>query len=185
MDKNLALETLKSFVKNTDNIIAKDAILTLHPELAESEEERIRESLITYLSNELHNVKQLTPRTNEFESWISLLEKQKEQKPAEWSEEDERLRLACIATIDDVIDYERDRWEDYNPGRPFRPITKYDEQIDWLKSLPERFSPQPHWKPSEEQMKALRYVAYHLMPDTNYRAEMFTLYNELKKHYGL
>ena len=42
MDKNLALETLKSFVENTDNVIAKDAILALHPELAENENENLK-----------------------------------------------------------------------------------------------------------------------------------------------
>jgi len=40
---------------------------------------------------------------------------------------------------------------------------------------------QPHWKPSKKQMKALKYVAYHLMPDENYREEMFSLYEELEK----
>lgn len=77
------------------------------------------------------------------------------QQPAEWSEEDERKRQACISTINEVIDYERERWEDYNPGKPYRPIMKYDEQIDWLKST----RPQPHWKPSKVQMKALNEVA--------------------------
>ena len=48
------------------------------PELAESEDERISKEIVTYLSNELHNVKQLTPRTNEFEAWITYLKKQKE-----------------------------------------------------------------------------------------------------------
>ena len=37
------------------------------------------------------------------------------------------------------------------------------------------------WKPSEEQLKALKYVAYHLMPDENYRNEMFLLYEQLQK----
>ena len=44
----------------------------------ESEDERIRKEIIKYLLNELHNVKQLTPYTNEFEDWIAYLEKQKE-----------------------------------------------------------------------------------------------------------
>lgn len=73
-----------------------------------------------------------------------------------WSEEDDRMRLACIDTINEVIDYERDRWEDYNPGKPYRPITKYDEQIDWLKSLPMSCpKSSDNWKPSEEQIRAL------------------------------
>lgn len=43
-------------------------------------------------------------------------------------------------------------------------------------------SQRPHfWKPTDEQMKALKYVAYHLMPDSNYRKEMFSLYEDLKK----
>lgn len=106
-------------------------------------------------------------------------EKQKEQKPAEWSEEDERIRLACIATINDVIDYERDRWEDYNPGKPYRPITKYDEQIDWLKSL----RPQSHWKPSEMQMGSLR-LAIDSAKKAHLNATADTLneiYEQLKK----
>ena len=48
----------------------------------ESADERIRKEIIDYLSNELHNVKQLTPRTNEFEAWIAYLERQKDQTPA-------------------------------------------------------------------------------------------------------
>jgi len=56
-------------------------------------------------------------------------------------------------------------------------ITEVRDCIDWLKSIKDRYT----WKPSDEQMKALKYVAYHLMPDTNYREEMFSLYEDLKK----
>lgn len=98
------------------------------------------------------------------------------QKPAEWSEEDERKRQACISTINEVIDYERERWEDYNPGKPYRPIMKYDEQVDWLKSLRLR----PHWKPSEDQMKALE-DAFRKDGGNEYRKVINSLYNDLKK----
>lgn len=54
----------------------------LFPKLAESEDERIRKAIIDYLSNELHNVLQLTPRTNEVEAWIAYLERQKENPKA-------------------------------------------------------------------------------------------------------
>lgn len=61
----------------------KKAILKDFPELAESEDEKIRKAIISYLYNELNNFKQPTPRTNEFESWLAYLEKQKEQKVVE------------------------------------------------------------------------------------------------------
>lgn len=94
----------------------------------------------------------------------------------EWSEEDERKRQACISTINEVIDYERERWEDYNPGKPYRPIMKYDEQIDWLKSL----RPQPHWKPSKVQMEALK-DAFRKDGGNEYRKVINSLYCDLQK----
>lgn len=39
--------------------------------------------------------------------------------------------------------------------------TSYDREIDWLKSL----RPQPHWKPSEEQMSALQIAAIESKTD--------------------
>lgn len=64
-----------------------------------------------------------------------------DQEPAEWSEEDEILRVRTI-----------NRLETLNfhgiSGKEIR------ESIDWLKSL----RPQPSWKPSEEQMNMLRAV---------------------------
>ena len=62
------------------------------PEIKDSEDKRIRKEIIDYLSNELHNVKQLTPRTNEFKDWIAYLERQQEQQPAEWNDA-ERKKL--------------------------------------------------------------------------------------------
>ena len=93
----------------------------------------------------------------------SYLEKQKEQKPvdiapnqfdgitygmqgystenpAEWSEEDERKRNGLIKGLEDRMGF----------GWASDPFSR-EEYIAWLKSL----RPQPHWKPSEEQMKAL------------------------------
>ena len=64
---------------------------------------------------------------------------QKEQKPAEWSEEDERL-LTKLMTFVDIECFDRE--------------CNGQDVIAWLKSL----RPQPHWKPSEEQMGALNYA---------------------------
>lgn len=97
-----------------------------------------------------------------------------EQNPA-WSEADEEMFEYTINLLN------------YNLGCR-----------KWLKSLKDRVQPiqysdtekqemfirsqRPHfWRPSEEHVKALKYVAYHLMPDSNYREEMFSLYEDLKK----
>lgn len=82
MDENLAHETLKSFVENTDNVIVKEAILVLNPELNESEDEKIRKEIIEFLDygiwseTTIDKVKQ----SRRHAKWIDYLEKQKEQK---------------------------------------------------------------------------------------------------------
>lgn len=85
----------------------------------------------------------------EDEKWLTSLETS--QKPAEWSEEDEMIFKHCLVIL-----------HDYG----------YDE---WLKSL----RPQPHWKPSEEQMDALLWCVEHLGIADNHVLE--SLYNDLKK----
>ena len=56
------------------------------------------------------------------------------QKPAEWSEEDEKMIDAMI----DIVS-----------GSFYEPLCPRKEMLAWLKSL------RPSWKPSEEEMKAL------------------------------
>lgn len=137
---------------------------TVFPELAESYDDIIREELVeafaVYGNDSFWNGIPI-------KSILAWLKKQKEQNPAEWSEEDEEMRSAIIREIE---------WERSNTTFD-KDIRIYDKEINWLKSL----RPQSKWKPSEEQLKALKYVAYHLMPDENYRDEMFLLYEQLKK----
>ena len=72
------------------------------------------------------------------------LESQGEQKPVEWSEEDEshiRYLIECL--------------EHCKKGVSLTMTTPTaQEYIDWLKSL----RPQPTWKPTEQQMKVLNEV---------------------------
>ena len=77
MDKNLAYETIKSFVENTDNVIVKDAIIVIHPELNECKDERIRKEIINFLRSPFvtENI-----TDEKIAPWIAYLEKQKEQK---------------------------------------------------------------------------------------------------------
>ena len=81
-----------------------------------------------------------------YKSWIAYLEKQKEQKPAEWSEEDQRI-MQRIQMILEAWD------RSYLNVLPSE-VPKY---IKWLYSL----RPQSHWKPSEEQMDALNEAKVH------------------------
>ena len=74
------------------------------------------------------------------------------QKPTEWSEEDELTFQHCLVIL-----------HDYG----------YDS---WLKSL----RPQPHWKPSEEQMEALK-DAFRKDGGNEYRKVINSLYCDLQK----
>ena len=67
----------------TANADQRYVLESLFPELKESEDERTRKEIITYLSTV--EDKELIS----YESWVAWLEKQAEQKPVEWSEYDE------------------------------------------------------------------------------------------------
>ena len=62
------------------------------------------------------------------------------KKPAEWSEEDEQYLLVCKNALQK---YQRtDQWDASNISA-------------WLEERLKSLRPQPHWKPTEEQMKDL------------------------------
>lgn len=73
-----ALERARMYYSNN---LLNEVFAKIFPELEESEDERIRKAIFTYLHNELTNTKQLTPRTNEFESWLAWLERQNVTDP--------------------------------------------------------------------------------------------------------
>ena len=78
-------------------------------------------------------------------------------KPAEWSEEDKKYLNQAINIV--VSDFGED-----------------SPTVLWLKSL----RPQPHWKPSEEQMDALKNSAYGTYQNGDGPA-LRELYEQLKK----
>ena len=106
--------------ENPSSSTAKFVCGQIFPELKESEDERIRKEIINYLLNEQHNVKQLTPRTNEFEAWIAYLEKQKEKQPAEWSAEDEEILDAMIDMVSNSL---------------YEPLCPREGMLAWLKAI--------------------------------------------------
>lgn len=112
------------------------------PELKESEDERIGNVIYCIVRDNKEVKRILEGNGVSVDNALAYLEKQKEQKPAEWSEEDLQHKswiLECLA------DGER-KMPEY--AEDFRAAYK------WIKSL----RPKPHWKPSEEQMEELNKV---------------------------
>jgi hypothetical protein len=127
------LESAKDWLaiaKENDNKIAIQIIEKFFPDLKESEDERIRYSLMSFL-NSLSETE--VPSKEEFRKWWYWLEKQGEQKPS-WSEEDEKIYQSIID--DTVQENQLD-----------------DKQINWLESLKDRVQPQPKQEWSEEDRK--------------------------------
>ena len=109
-----------------------DALEELIPELRESEDERIRKELIEFIkwSVDRHFMREDFHQAKRPSEWIAYLEKQKEPNPAEWSEEDEKIRNLAIEWAETM--YGQFRFVDMG-STDFRKI------VAWLKSL----RPQP------------------------------------------
>ena len=127
----------KTLEKSSAKDEAKLVVEYFFPELAESEDERIRKWILEYLYDGLR--KSDEQFKEQFKTAIAWFEKQKEQKPAEWGEEDEKIRGNLMSLLANM---RGDR------------ITEetYQKYYPWLKSL------RPSWKPSEEQMKVFHNV---------------------------
>ena len=80
MEKKIAIETLKSYVKSTDSGLMKDAILALHPELAESKDERIRNLIYCLIRDRRDNRILLEQNGVSVDDALAYLEKQKDNK---------------------------------------------------------------------------------------------------------
>ena len=117
------LQTATQWIKDGCTDKEKICLECIFPELRESEDERIRRELIEYLKGDLDDI-----TTDDTDRWIAYLEKQKEQehicdsdqyeegfktgleiglrkqkeqKPAEWSEEDKNELAVIISVIED------------------------------------------------------------------------------------
>ena len=88
MDKDMdAIDIVRQMV--AEGQVSQDVAETYFPELAESEDEKIRKELIAM-------VKLSCTNGDDVDKKIAWLEKQGEQKPDEWSEEYEKaIDLAC------------------------------------------------------------------------------------------
>ena len=140
---------------------AKLAVEHAFPELRESEDERIRKALVWHLKADVDFVSNGVTKAE----CIAYLEKQKEQKPAEWSEEDADILNCCISSIEEAKE-NRYAYKETDGD------TSYDREIDWLKSL------RPSWKPSEEQIRSLKYFI-SLWGDSDGQLKYAKIFNDV------
>ena len=144
----------------------------LFPELAESEDEMVRRSLLDWLVKKRNNIT-IPFSLRDAERWITWIEKQGEQnltnsaktckieqKP--WSKEDEKM-------LDEIIDFFKN-----GTVKLQHDLSLY---ASWLKSL----RPQPTWKPSAEQIKALNLLLLKSeITEIGQTPCLLSLYNDLK-----
>jgi len=103
------LQTATQWIKDGCTDKEKICLESVFPELRESEDERIRKELIGHCKDLVRMNKDDKVMLSIYEPWLTWLEKQKEQKPAEWSEEDEQYLLVCKNALQK---YQRtDQWD--------------------------------------------------------------------------
>lgn len=104
---------------------------------------------------------------------VDTEERQKEKQPAEWSEEDETAYGDLIWCIEQAKKSAKDENDMGNIW--------FAE--NWVKNHIKSLRPQPHWKPSEEQMEALKEASTSWMNEHMGNCELLkSLYNDLKSY---
>ncbi len=184
------LQTATQWIKDGCTDKEKICLECIFPELRESDDEKVRKKCIAIISKwttkedrdeciaYLEKQKEQKPEVKDpfsnanfvrgYESGYA--DAKREQKPAEWSEEDEAMRdniLRVLSCFSGTVECE---------STPSLSTTypTYKREIDWLKAL------RPSWKPSEEQMENLEmcFTLSGAMPD--FRV-LESLYDDLKK----
>ena len=136
-----------------------------------------------------------------FQEGVDWLEKQSEQKSAEWHREDEQNLNVCLGYIPDEFlrrwlkdvvyeKYDKPTWSeedeqqmkscfDFLDNISCGDDSELNDCRNWLKSLKDRYT----WKPSDEQMEALN-DAVRLYKSTHFDSQHYkieSLYECLKK----
>jgi len=162
---NEALERAKAYHRNELAGSRKEMTEYIFPELRESEDERIRKAIVS-LVYEMKGTYQSFAKV-ELDKMVAWLEKQKEQKPAEWSEEDEEMLEYIIGDVNDAKQlYTSQEAKDMA-----------DKEIVWLKSL----RPQPKQERSEEDERILKGIIGKIDHDQTYGVSKDEMLNFLKK----
>lgn len=117
----------------------------LFPDLKVSEDERIRKFLIDYFTS--YKIGNVATKLNGYriDDILAYLEKQKEQEPAEWSEEDENM---IRSILDNLRRYQLSM-----------PNFQVELQMRWLKNLPGRFNLEPKQEWSEDDEKKINFLS--------------------------
>jgi hypothetical protein len=150
----------------------------IFPELAESEDERIRKEMLNVFK-QLDEGTTICGRNYDYAKWIAWLEKQGEKKPIiKMKSPEESLGISSKEYNDIVNDclYGKSKsaeWSEEDDYNLQCIIAKVDsdiqkgnvgrnqELIDWLKALKERYLPQPKQEWSEEDENRInRLIAY-------------------------
>ena len=155
-----ALERAKQVLSNNCTEVEKLCLECIFPELTESEDERnwksVERAIRGFITNPTDADELLAWLEKQKDSKVVKFDHFREQKPAEWSEEDEAIRSWCISDI------ERAKY--------CKSQTKpelCDIEINWLKNLPERFNPQPKQEWREEDRDAINGAIRILLDDNN------------------
>lgn len=146
MTKEEAIKELRGFIGQLTEG-CQEAIKVLIPELKESNDERIRKDLIKYLESDRDC--QPCQDVSFYDSSIAWLEKQGQQKPAGWSEDDEDKLMDILEMI---------KYTDVLPPTDIPSCTghlhlsnEYKEKLSsWLKTRLKSFQPQSKQEWSEE-----------------------------------
>ena len=187
-----------------DGAPAKETLEFILPDLKESEDERTRKEIIGFIQSQIED-----GNSAGWDRWIAWLEEQKEQKPAEWSEiediadhldnlgntamadtlrrfrpqkqewseEDEKMRNLIVAIFE--VNHPNGFFKANEIGTSDMRGVHTEEIISWLKSL----RPQPHWKPSEEQLRALNHFLDFHRPQYVASTHGWSAYEGLKSLY--
>lgn len=190
MTREEAIENVRSFIGQlTEDCQA--SIRSLVPELQESKDERIRKGLIELIENWNYPQELFTTKRN----IIGYLEKQKEQKSTEWSEEDEKIMQTMIKDGDlkpseiawlkslrpskDCSDCAK-HLEGYISGRSDAE-NKLLDQFGALITPEDELHIKPRWKPSEAQILAIVEALKYLPNNKDEWMILNTLIDFLKK----
>lgn len=137
----------------------------IFPELRESEDERIRKHLLLHFRNKTKETWCNMP----VKDIIAYLEKQKEQKPVEWSDTNELV-------FKDICKHLKE--EGYNGWIVVLEALRNGEFNQKSLRL------QPHWKPTEKELTALKNLMNGKFPDGIFPgATLSELYTKLSKLY--
>lgn len=153
------LEKLRKFLTERVN-------LQLKQEWSEEDEKMIKvlESIIRYIVEVVDKdvLERFGTNYEELFSWFKFFRSQPKQ---EWSEEDEKILNSILGDIG-IADKKMG-------GAP-----TYVTKRNWLESL----RPQLYWKPSEEQMEALKFVIeYHHFGSPIKKEQVKSIYDNLQK----